>query len=108
MIAYCGLNCSGCEAYLATQEDNDNKRETISKKWSNRYHAEITPEQINCHGCKSDGIKFSHCHVCEIRRCCLSKNVANCADCESYICDTLSEFIRLAPEAGIALKNLRS
>ena len=26
MIAYCGMDCSKCEGYLATKEDNDTKR----------------------------------------------------------------------------------
>jgi len=108
MIAYCGLNCSVCDAYLATKEDNDGKREATALKWSKMYKAEIKPGQINCDGCKSDGMKFVHCNFCEIRQCCLSKNVDNCAACERYICDTLAKFIKLAPEAGIALEKLRS
>lgn len=108
MIAYCGLNCSYCDAYLATQEDNDSKREEIAQKWSKLYKAEIRPEQINCEGCKSNGRRFFHCEVCEIRQCCKSKNIDNCAVCNEYMCDTLSSFIRLAPDAGIALEKLRS
>ncbi len=107
MLAYCGLNCSSCDAYLATQENNDAKREKTAQTWSKMYNADIKPEQINCNGCKSEGVKFSHCDVCEIRQCCISNSVDNCAVCEKYICDTLSKFIKLAPEAGIALEKLR-
>ena len=108
MIAYCGLNCSGCDAYAATQEASQIKREDTARKWSKRYQARIQPEQINCEGCKSEGTQFFYCHVCEIRRCCISKNVDHCAACEQYICETLAAFIELAPEAGRALKDLRS
>jgi len=108
MIAYCGLNCTKCDAYIATQEDNRVKREETAQKWSKMYKADIKPDQINCHGCRSDGVKFFHCNVCEIRRCCLSKNVDNCAACQDYICDALADFIKLAPEAGRALQRLRS
>jgi hypothetical protein len=108
MIAYCGLNCLKCDAYLATQEDNDAKRTETAQAWSKMYHADIKPEQINCDGCKSDGVKFSHCNVCEIRQCCIEKKVENCAVCESYICDTLSKFIELAPAVGKALEKLRA
>ena len=107
MIACCGLNCSKCDAYLATQENNNDKREETARKWSKMYRANIKSAQINCDGCKSDGMKFFHCNACEIRQCCLSKNVDNCAVCESYICDTLATFIKLAPEAGKALEKLR-
>lgn len=108
MIAYCGLNCSHCDAYIATQENNDIRRENTAQKWSKLYNTEIKPEQINCEGCTSDGIKFFHCNMCKIRQCCISNSVDNCAACENYICDTLANFIKLAPEAGIALETLRS
>jgi len=107
MIAYCGLDCSKCDAYLATIEDNGTKRELTAQKWSQIYKAKIKPEQINCDGCKSNGVKFFHCNHCEIRRCCSSKGLDHCAACESYICETLARFIRLAPEARKALERLR-
>jgi hypothetical protein len=108
MIAYCGLNCSNCDAYRATQEDNDDKRIETARKWSKMYQADITPDQINCDGCNSGGVKFFHCNMCDIRQCCISNNVENCAACENYICDILAGFIKLAPEAGRALEKLRS
>ena len=52
MIAYCGLNCSKCEAYIATQENDDQKREETAQIWSKLYMVEINPDQINCDGCK--------------------------------------------------------
>jgi hypothetical protein len=55
MIACCGLDCSKCEGYLATQTDSDSKREDVAQKWSALYHTEIRPDQINCDGCKSEG-----------------------------------------------------
>ncbi len=108
MIAYCGLNCSTCDAYLATQESDEMKREETAKKWSQMYRAEIKANQINCNGCKSNGAKFFHCNNCDIRKCCLEKGVENCAACKDYICETLSGFIKLAPEAGHALAQLRT
>src|SRR6056297_1948875 len=98
MISYCGLNCSECEAYMATQEDSSAKREETAEKWSQLYKAVIKPEQINCDGCKESGWKFFHCNNCEIRQCCTSNSVVNCAACENYICETLTSFIKLAPE----------
>jgi hypothetical protein len=107
MTAYCGLNCSECDAYLATQANDETKREETAKKWSKIYRSEIKAGQINCDGCKSNGEKFFHCIDCDIRRCCKSKGVDHCAVCSEYVCEMLSGFIKLAPEAGKALENLR-
>ncbi len=107
MIAYCGLDCSGCDAYLATRENSIAKKQETAQKWSKMYQHDIKPEQINCDGCKSAGTKFFHCSNCDIRQCCDSKAIEHCAACENYICDTLAGFIKLAPEAGLALEKLR-
>lgn len=107
MIACCGLNCSECNAYVATQENDDRKRDETARQWSKMFRADIKAEQINCNGCKSQGAKFFYCNTCEIRKCCLDKGVENCAACADYICETLSGFIKFAPEAGITLENLR-
>jgi hypothetical protein len=106
MIACCGLDCSKCPAFIATRENDDGKREETAREWSGLYKSEITPDQINCDGCRMDGKKFNFCGKCDIRKCCYAKGVKNCAACDDYICDKLSEFIKHAPEAGRALEAL--
>ena len=52
MIAYCGLDCEKCDAYLATINDDQALREKTAKLWSELNHAPILPEHINCQGCR--------------------------------------------------------
>ncbi len=107
LIACCGLNCSECGAYIATKTNDDNKRAEVSREWSKIHNEDIKPEDINCNGCLSDGQKFSYCDVCEIRKCCVEKELENCAGCDMYACDKLENFFNMAPDARTALDNLR-
>ncbi len=108
LTACCGLDCSKCEAYIATQANDDNKRAEVAKKWSAMYSADIKPEDINCSGCSPEGPKFSHCDVCEIRKCCMEKELENCAGCGMYACDKLENFFKIVPDARTALDKLRA
>ena len=83
MIAFCGLDCSACEAYKATVADDDNLREKVAKEWSELNHVTITPDMINCAGCRADGPKTVFCaSLCQIRQCALKKGFSTCGDCE--------------------------
>lgn len=108
IIAYCGLDCAECEAYLATRADDDDARGKVAKDWSARYNADIQPQHINCDGCRAEGRKFFYCsEICEIRKCSLEKGVDNCAGCEEYPCEKLETFFEVAPQARAALDALR-
>lgn len=107
-IACCGLDCSNCGAYISTRNNDDNKRAEVAKEWSAMYNIDLKPEDINCNGCRSEGQKFSHCNVCEIRSCCMEKEVANCAGCDMYACDKLENFFEMVPDARTMLDKLRT
>lgn len=107
MIAFCGLNCSECPAYLATALDDNEARVKVAVEWSQTYGGSFKPEDINCDGCTSQGNKlFAHCRQCSIRACGLLKNVANCGHCEDYICDQLNEFFTHVASAKEALDKI--
>lgn len=67
MMGYCGINCSECECYKATQLDDDRMRMNVAIKWSRLFNRTILPREINCTGCKSQGVQFSNCKTCKIR-----------------------------------------
>jgi hypothetical protein len=101
------LDCSGCDAYLATREDSDQRRLETARAWSRMYKADIRPEQIRCEGCKSNGTRFFHCDRCGIRSCAFSRGLEHCGMCGDYVCERLAGFLELAPEAGATLERLR-
>ena len=108
MIAFCGLDCARCGAYLATQADDDELRAATAREWSERHGVDIPPDQINCDGCRGEGRKFTYCeHMCELRKCGVRKGVETCAACDDYPCAALDEFLQAAPEAREALEALR-
>ena len=81
-IAYCGLNCETCEARLATINHDEKLREKVAASWSELNGVEITPEMINCEGCRIDGVKTPYCDsMCPIRQCAMGKGFETCGDC---------------------------
>lgn len=106
MIAYCGLDCEKCDAYLATINDDQVLREKTAKQWAELNHAPILPEHINCLGCRTDGVKTVFCDsLCEIRQCALKKGVTTCGGCPNMDeCQTASAIIANNPDA---LENLK-
>lgn len=37
MIAFCGLTCTECPAFIATQKDDDKERKKVAKVWSKDF-----------------------------------------------------------------------
>ena len=83
MIACCGINCKTCEARIATMKNDDKMRVEVAKKWCEMNHTDqITPESINCTGCRVEGVKFYFCsHMCEVHKCVAAKGYETCGEC---------------------------
>ena len=82
LIAYCGLDCEKCEAYIARKNDDQALREKVAKKWAELNDAPILPEHINCDGCRMNGVKTYYCsNLCEIRKCAVGRGYETCRDC---------------------------
>ena len=108
MIGFCGIVCTECPAFLATQKDDDYERSKVAELWSRQYNAEIGAEEINCDGCLLEGGRlFSYCKICEIRKCGQEKGLKNCAYCDEYACEKLNKFFEMVPTAKIALEEVR-
>ena len=105
-IAFCGLDCEKCEAFIATKNDDDELRRKVAKLWSELNQVEITPEMINCEGCRTDGVKTVFCDsLCRIRQCAMGKGFETCGDCtELEKCEKAAMIIGNNPDA---LNNLK-
>ncbi len=90
MIAYCGLDCAECEAYIATQKNDFEALIALAKKWSENHDTSYRPEDIECGGCQSDRLN-EYCNRCGVRDCGLSHGFETCANCQDYPCDKLSQ-----------------
>jgi hypothetical protein len=109
IIAYCGLICSDCEAYIATQADDSAALAQVAAKWLQEFDApEITVQSVICDGCLTDeGRKCGHCAECKIRACAMARGVLNCAHCADYGCEELESFFGYVPAARTVLDGVR-
>ena len=105
-IGCCGIDCESCDAYIATMHNDDALREKTAKLWAELNQAPILPEHINCHGCRSDGVKTVFCdELCAIRNCAMSKGNETCGDCaELTVCQALAAVAANHPEAMQTLR----
>ena len=109
MVAYCGLVCTDCPAYVATQANDRDALERVAAQWREEYNAPgITVESVICDGCLADdGRQCSHCGECEIRACGVGRGVLNCAHCADYACEKLEGFFGFVPDARAVLDEIR-
>jgi hypothetical protein len=109
ILAYCGLDCGECEAYIATQKNDRAGLEATAKKWAEQFGAKnITAEMCICDGC-STGKRTSTAHAvtCGIRVCASAREVVTCAHCTDYGCATLQQFFAFAPVLKEKLEAIR-
>jgi hypothetical protein len=109
MISYCGLVCTECPAFVATRENDDEKRAKTAKMWSEYFPGGLKPEDINCDGCTiSSGTQFMHCAMCAVRECAVERGVENCAHCDDFLCGKLGELYKIIPDGKAVLEKIRA
>lgn len=107
MIAYCGLDCEKCDAYIATKNNDQALREKTAKLWSELNNVTILPEHINCEGCRTNGVKTYYCdNLCAIRQCAMKKAFTTCGDCADL--EKCEKVAIVIGNNADALKNLKT
>jgi hypothetical protein len=110
-IAFCGLDCSTCDAFIATQGDDVPAKYHVIQNWEKMYHVKgLTLEYVTCDGCHAmTGRLCGHCVECKIRVCGISKDIQNCASCNEFEkCELIQGFIGNVAIARQNLETIRS
>jgi hypothetical protein len=110
MIAVCGLDCSECEGYKATQAGDEAAQAKVAEKWRTEYgNPKIDAAYVTCDGCLGQSGRLGgHCMECEPRLCAVERGLANCAHCPDYGCEKISGLHKLMPEAKARLDEIRA
>lgn len=108
IIAYCGIICSDCPAYIATQANDWPALERLAAEAREKHNQpDATAEGTMCDGCLSGPHKCGYCAECAIRACGIERGVANCAHCADYPCEKLLDFFGMVPDARVVLEQVR-
>jgi hypothetical protein len=110
MVAYCGLVCTECPAYRATQAGDRELLAETAERWSAPGY-QVKPEDILCDGCLGGGERMTtFCATCPVRACARDRGVAHCGECDRYACNRLEghwQRIKAKDEAKPVLDRLR-
>lgn len=109
MIAFCGLICTECEGYQATQANDEEWKERLALRAREEYGAaDATAEGVTCDGCLAfHGRLSGYCTKCEIRACGVERSVDNCGVCPDYTtCEKIAGFIEMVPAVKITLDTI--
>lgn len=109
IVGYCGIVCSDCRAYIATQNNDRKLREEVARSWSTEEWP-ISPEDICCEGCFAAGLGlFKFCETCPVRQCGVARDVETCAHCDEFPCLKLSRLWKSmgTAEAKATLEEIR-
>ena len=111
IIGACGLVCSECEAYKATQANDVEALQKVVDKWKVEYQWDgFTVTNILCDSCMGPSERrVGHCSQCDMRRCALGKGIESCAECPDYeSCQRIADFFKFVPSAKVVLDEVRA
>jgi len=90
VLSLCGFRCDLCLAYQPLIEAHPENRQILSDGWHTYFGFRLPPEEIHCGGCSAEG-KDTLDRGCPVRPCVTARGLANCAHCQDYICEKLTE-----------------
>jgi hypothetical protein len=103
-LSYCGIDCSVCPAFIATQAEDIDKLTTLAGEW---FEGSKDYSIVVCDGCQSDRL-MKWCGECPTRSCAAEHKLENCAFCEDYGCQKLLKVFKMSPDAKTNLDRIRA
>ncbi len=92
VVARCGYRCDLCLAHK-TKIRSPTDQERISDGWFQYFGFRIPPEKVRCDGCLAPDSERPHLidKGCPVRACILTRGIENCAHCDAYPCEKLTQ-----------------
>lgn len=87
MICWCGIDCTRCQTFRATINNDDSMCEAVKMYYEEIGH-NIETKDLFCLGCRSDDI-MSACAGCPYMKCGKEKGLQRCDECGEYPCESL-------------------
>jgi hypothetical protein len=107
IIAFCGILCSECPAFVATQAGDEEALAKQAAEWSSEEYP-LTAEDLWCDGCiYTDKRVTKFCLDCDVRQCALKRGVENCAHCDDFPCEKLEKPWSMSVDARTTLEEIR-
>jgi hypothetical protein len=89
IVAFCGILCSDCPAFVATQAGDAEALAKQAAEWTSEEDP-LTADDLWCDGCiYTDKKVTKFCLECDVRQCALAKGVETCAHCDDFPCEKL-------------------
>ena len=87
-LSYCGYRCDQCPGYHGNIESDEDRRQ-VQADWVKYYDYKAELEDVECGGCGADTGDGNP--NCKVRPCAIEKNVATCAGCGEFACETIQK-----------------
>ena len=89
VIGACGLMCSECQAFKATQANDLEKLAELAESWGSPENP-LTVDDMRCNGCMSETV-YKNAQKCGVRGCAVEHEVTNCGECSDFACQKLND-----------------
>ena len=90
LLSLCGFRCDLCLAYAPNIDAHPENRQILSDGWHKYFGFRLPPEEIYCEGCSAEGQPTLD-RDCPVRPCAAARGMPNCARCQDFICEKLTE-----------------